>query len=738
MATVLKPNFGERGQSNRDYARRAPARRRSWRRGVFEDRGEDRGEVGGLGAGQDDRNEELILAATEEPTTGEEPSLGLGLEPEPTETELSQVAPPRSTRSRQWAELLGRVFEHVALFEIAGSIARVTDVHGIDTSARGRRLSLTSQTPLRWALEAATPLVAAGGSPGGTILARGLGLKAPRAFAVVPLVVDGRLAAIAYADNGSEPLSLARVGQLFAVVHESLNGENTAAPAGRAAPIGNTPDGSDGGPHGQQGAFAGDGDELISQDLDAAFARTLGCDQAPAMPTGASPVVSPAAASEQNAIAESVSGDSEPTTANQLPGFGIADDSSVSQPSGHAERLPLPSLPEPFEALVTPGGVLPTRRGAGAAGDATATEVFTIPEVPASAPRKPLRRRAGAAKKAVTPGRLRRAAIAASLSAATCITVALLMLSPPLGEHGGPHSFRVRAGSSLGQIVAGLEDAGVIRSPLVFNVLARLSGFDRSLRAGSYKIEGGAWPWQVLATLQRGQVQTLEVTIPEGYNLKETARLIASVSEGVSEDSIIAAASDPELLLSFGITAPTAEGFLFPETYRFAQGLAAREIIRPMLSLFFTRLSVLPSGDEIGGDELLKAVTLASIIEREARSPDEMPIISGVFENRITRDMRLESCATVQYILGKSKERLLLSDLRIESPYNTYLNQGLPPGPIANPGSAALAAALAPSQHDYLFFLARGDGSHTHIFSETYAQHQKAKLQQKQSGQSPL
>jgi UPF0755 protein len=153
-----------------------------------------------------------------------------------------------------------------------------------------------------------------------------------------------------------------------------------------------------------------------------------------------------------------------------------------------------------------------------------------------------------------------------------------------------------------------------------------------------------------------------------------------------------------------------------------------------MVDLFFVRLQELAPGRKYSPAELVETVTLASIVEREAQREDEMPRIAGVFINRLERNMRLESCATIQYVLGKSKERLLLSDLRKESPYNTYLNNGLPPGPIANPGSAALRATLGPERHEYLFFFARKDGTRRHVFHQTYAQHQKALVRQRQSG----
>ncbi len=144
-----------------------------------------------------------------------------------------------------------------------------------------------------------------------------------------------------------------------------------------------------------------------------------------------------------------------------------------------------------------------------------------------------------------------------------------------------------------------------------------------------------------------------------------------------------------------------------------------------MVDQLLSRMRELPGAALLTNTELFERLTLASLVEREARDVDEQPRIAGVFKNRLERNMRLESCATVQYILGTPKARLTYEDVRRPSPYNTYLNTGLPPGPIANPGLNALRAALAPEAHDYLFFLAREDGSHKHVFSKTYAAHKE-------------
>ncbi|MEO0814944.1 MAG: endolytic transglycosylase MltG [Myxococcota bacterium] len=192
-----------------------------------------------------------------------------------------------------------------------------------------------------------------------------------------------------------------------------------------------------------------------------------------------------------------------------------------------------------------------------------------------------------------------------------------------------------------------------------------------------------------------------------------------------SVSAFIEAARDPKLMRELSIPGRSAEGFLYPETYRMAVGLSARDIVTLMVEQFRAVQNEL--GVELEGEALWEWVTLGSLVEREVRSPLEMPRVAGVFRNRLARNMRLESCATVQYILGEPKEKLTFDDVRLPHPYNTYLHYGLPPGPIASPGRDALAAAAGPDTHDYLFFVAREDGSGRHLFSKTYRQHLDAK-----------
>jgi len=208
------------------------------------------------------------------------------------------------------------------------------------------------------------------------------------------------------------------------------------------------------------------------------------------------------------------------------------------------------------------------------------------------------------------------------------------------------------------------------------------------------------------------------------------ARIIAASGLMIKEQDFLDAAADISLLREAGLeaalpAAKTTEGFLFPDTYMVPFGAKARDVVRMMLANFrqqigrdlIARMAASPLG-------LYKTIILASIVEREAASSLERPKIAGVFVNRERIGMKFESCATIQYILGEVREKLFYSDLKRESPYNTYLHAGYPAGPIANPGKSSIAAAADPEKHDYLYFVSRNDG--THVFSKTGAEHNRA------------
>lgn len=272
-----------------------------------------------------------------------------------------------------------------------------------------------------------------------------------------------------------------------------------------------------------------------------------------------------------------------------------------------------------------------------------------------------------------------------------------------------------------------LHGAGLVSSPRLFTLYVSLRGSEDDLKAGRYRFRRGQ-SWGSMATaLERGAVETVPVTLPEGAGLEEVARRLAPVVE-VPPDSILALARDTALAASLGVPGPTLEGYLHPETYRFAPGVSPRRALGAMVARYrrFWGPEERARADSLGLSER-EVVTLASIVEKEARVPGERPVIAGVYMNRLERGMLLQADPTVQYALGARKSRLLYRDIRsvADDPYNTYTHPGLPPGPIASPGEASLRAVLDPARVPYLFFVARPDGSH--VFTETMREHINAK-----------
>lgn len=288
-------------------------------------------------------------------------------------------------------------------------------------------------------------------------------------------------------------------------------------------------------------------------------------------------------------------------------------------------------------------------------------------------------------------------------------------------------------GSSTTKIAQILYDNGLIRDELVFRINAKLLGMDGNLKAGKYTLSNGLTPEEILQALQKGGITraTTKFTIPEGYELDEIADRLSSMGL-VDADKFIDLTSTPDNFVSeypFLDMVPqdlNLEGYLYPDTYEVYVDSTEEEIIKKMLDKFKEVYDELIKGktDELG-ITFNELITLASIIEREAMIDEERPIVSGVFYNRLKISMPLQSCATVQYVLGERKAVLSTKDTQIDSIYNTYIHQGLPPGPIASPGYESIKAAVNPDEVDYLYFVANGDGSHT--FSRTYREHINAK-----------
>jgi UPF0755 protein len=317
----------------------------------------------------------------------------------------------------------------------------------------------------------------------------------------------------------------------------------------------------------------------------------------------------------------------------------------------------------------------------------------------------------------------------AGLLAAVVVALAVKDLLFPLGFHRDPEPTVVLLppGGNVDSIARELEARGLIKSPFAFGLLARVTGVDRNLKAGQYRIHRGESVPEILKTLSRGMSGEDLVTIPEGLTLRDVA-LVYDRDLGVPADSLLAACADTALLRELSIPAPTLEGYLFPSSYAFLPGTPAATIVRRMVAETRRVLAEELAGDSPVAHELSahQVLTLASIVEAEAARPEERERIAAVYLNRLRKGMRLQADPTVAYALGGYRERLYYSDLRVESPYNTYRNAGLPPGPIGNPGRASIHAVLwpRPGSHD-LFFVARGDGGH--VFSETGEAHEAAR-----------
>lgn len=282
----------------------------------------------------------------------------------------------------------------------------------------------------------------------------------------------------------------------------------------------------------------------------------------------------------------------------------------------------------------------------------------------------------------------------------------------------------VPRGSSFRAAADSLASRGVVRSSALFRLYATLARHDRRIKPGTYVLRPGSSYASLVDALVSGNGLVHVVTVVEGWELRQIVPQLARSLE-LPRDSVEAAVRDTALLHRLDVPTPTLEGYLFPATYTFPDGTTARAAVAQMVARF--EQAWRPEwNDRLQALALRRhdAVTLASIVEREAVRPEERPAIAAVYYNRLRKGMRLESDPTVQYALGHHTSRVLYRDLDVESPYNTYRHTGLPPGPIGSPGAPSLAAAVNPAQVPYLFFVAQPDGHHE--FRTTFAQHLQA------------
>jgi len=292
--------------------------------------------------------------------------------------------------------------------------------------------------------------------------------------------------------------------------------------------------------------------------------------------------------------------------------------------------------------------------------------------------------------------------------------------------------FEIKKGENSHTLSREFYSQGYIRSELLFIGFVKLFRMESKLKSGWIMIEPGTTTLQLIEKIINAKFITVSFTIPEGSNIEQIKEIL--INDGIlTKQSINAFFSDPYYLKKLGLeNYKSAEGFLFPDTYKIQKGVDADVVFKTMVSLFYDKLTmVYPEYSKLSQKQLFEKIIMASIIEREVKDPNEAPIVAGVFYNRLNTHMRLQSCATIQYILGKPKEHLLETDLLVDTPYNTYLYTGLPPGPICTPGFNSLKASFNPQKNDYLFFVVKDTQRGTHHFSRTYEEHLKAQSQYK-------
>jgi UPF0755 protein len=296
----------------------------------------------------------------------------------------------------------------------------------------------------------------------------------------------------------------------------------------------------------------------------------------------------------------------------------------------------------------------------------------------------------------------------------------------PYQGFDGEQFVTVDTGASVTSIGGALAGAGVVRDARAFQIATRLKGAERRLQAGEYRFDRPATAFEVVDRIARGDVFSRPITFPEGRTAAEMAALYEERGFGPAAD-FLAVSRDASLVRSFDAEARDLEGYLFPSTYRLVRHATARTLAGLMVQSFEKAFDAdLRAAAQARGFSIRDAVTMASLVEEEAQVPDERPIISAVYHNRLRIGMGLQCDATVIYAMqraGTWNGNITRADLAMDSPYNTYRHRGLPPGPIANPGRASLEAAVKPADVPYLYYVSRNDGSHA--FATTLAEHNR-------------
>ena len=294
----------------------------------------------------------------------------------------------------------------------------------------------------------------------------------------------------------------------------------------------------------------------------------------------------------------------------------------------------------------------------------------------------------------------------------------------PARTVAGNTEIEIPKGATFKQAVDILAGENLIRDKKIFLLLGRLTGADRKIRAGFYSIWSNMSPWDIFKIIRKGRIIEFEVKVFEGDSLFEVADAFSKA--GIAHyDDVMRISKDPEFLSSYDIEAPSVEGYIFPDTYMIPKGVKAEDALGSMIDRMREKYSVelLEKTEKTGMTET-EVLTIASIIEKEAVVDSERPLISAVYHNRLKKHMPLQADPTCIYGIKSSKEKITKADLQRKTPYNTYVINGLPPGPIASPGLKSIIAALNPANVSYLYFVSNNDG--THIFSVTLSQHAEA------------
>ncbi len=302
----------------------------------------------------------------------------------------------------------------------------------------------------------------------------------------------------------------------------------------------------------------------------------------------------------------------------------------------------------------------------------------------------------------------------------------LTLVRTPLDNKNTIMTIEIPRGSSFVKVTGILSEAGLVRNRLAFYLFARLKDAPRHIRAGEYELTSSMAPTVILDKLMRGEIKGYRVPVPEGSSIRQIASVLVA-QKLVDEKEFLRLCRDADFLKSLGINGKSAEGYLFPETYIITKSMTEKEIIALMVDQFRKRITpeMIRRAEALGFtfDQIL---TISSMIEKEAKINREKPLIAAVFYNRLRNSMRLQSDPTAVYDMVEFVGPITREHLRRNSPYNTYQINGLPPGPIANPGLESIKAALYPADVDYLYFVARNDGSHQ--FSTNLARHNAAVL----------